>query len=312
MSFATARATRALTWLAALAAVALVAAPPAVTQEHEHDHGDHDHGGLHFAHPLATESVSPDTKLRLNFDHRNLPAGELENATALAAEWSPHRSFSIEASVPYSLTAEATGFTHVALKFANYAFEEAGVSLGYGLGVSAPTSGAAPTHHHDEGHTHDEGGHASRSAAASLRGGAPSPRLNGTGGVHGSLGRDLWTFEPFLNVGWKVGRWELVGFGTFGIPTDQGPGTEVATDFAYNASALFRAAPEVQTTLELHGHTGLSGHDADRSVLNVTPGVKLRPSGDSPWFLGLAGSFPVSGEVSYDARALVSLFYHFH
>lgn len=270
----------------------------------------HTHGGLHFAHPLATESVSPDTKLRLNFDHRNLPAGELENATALAAEWSPHRSFSIQASVPYSLSAEATGFTHLALKFANYAFEDAGVSVGYGLSVSAPTSGAAVQ---EEGHTHDEGGHEHGSAAlASVRGGTPGARANGTGGVHGSLGKDLWTFEPFLNVGWRTGRWELVGFGTFGIPTNQGSGTEVSTEFSYNASALFRAAPEVQTTLELHGHTGLSGHDADRSVLNLTPGVKLRPSGDSPWFLGLAGSFPVSGDVSYDARALVSLFYHFH
>lgn len=298
---------------AALAAVALVAAQPATAQEHRHQHehaeGDHAHDGLHFAHPLATESVSPDTKIRINFDHRNLPADELENATSLSAEWSPHRSLSVEASVPYSLTAEATGFTHVALKFANYAFEDAGISLGYGLGLSAPTSGAAT---HEEGHTHEDGGHAHGAASPSLRDSPPPPRMNGGGGVHGSLGKDLWTFEPFLNAGWKTGRWELVGFGTFEIPTNQADQAEVGTELSYNASALFRAAAEAQATLELHGHTGLSGHEADRTVVNLTPGVKLRPSGDSPFFLGLAGSFPLSGDVSYDARALVSLFYHFH
>lgn len=264
------------------------------------------HSGLHFAHPLATESVSPDTKLRINYDHRNLAAGERENAAALAAEWSPHRSFSVEASVPYSFTAGTTGFSHVALKFASYAFENAGVSLGYGVGLGLPTSGDAGHAHEEEGHTHG-----SRVSAA-LRGEAPDPRFNGTGGVHSSLGRDLWTFEPFLNVGWKTGRWELVGFGTFEIPTNQAHQDEVGTELAYNASALFRAAPEVQTTLELHGHAGLSGHATGEAVANLTPGVKLRPSDESPFFLGIAGSFPVSADESYDARALVSLFYHFH
>ena len=85
----------------------------------------------------------------------------------------------------------------------------------------------------------------------------------------------------------------------------------MGTELGYNASALFRAAPEVQATLELHGTAGLSGHATGEAVANVTPGVKLRPSGDSPFFLGLAGSFPVTTDESYGARALVSLFYHF-
>ena len=264
------------------------------------------HAGLHFAHPLATESVSPDTKLRVDYDYRDLPAGERENAATLAAEWSPHRSFSVEASVPYSFTAEATGFSHVALKFASYAFEHAGISLGYGVGLGLPTSGG------EAGHEHEEGGHSHGSrVSASVRSEAPPPRFNGAGGVHSTLGRDLWTFEPFLNAGWKTGRWELVGFGTFEIPTNHADQGEVGTEIAYNASALFRAAPEVQATLELHGHAGLSGHATGEAVANLTPGVKLRPSGDSPFFLGIAGSIPVSADESYETRALVSLFYHF-
>lgn len=277
-----------------------------VSGQHAAGAGTGHHRGLHFAHPLATESVSPDTKLRVDYDYRDLPADEEENAATLAAEWAPHRSFSIEASVPYSLTADATGFSHVALKFANYAFESSGVSLGYGVGLGLPTSGDAPDPTHEEGgHTH-----AHRADAAVLSD-PPGPRFNGTGGVHSSLGRNLWTFEPFLNAGWKAGRWELVGFGTFEIPTNHAEQAEVGTELGYNASALFRAAPEVQATLELHGTAGLSGHATGEAVTNLTPGVKLRPSGDSPFFLGLAGSFPVSSDQSYGARALVSLFYHF-
>ena len=40
--------------------------PSALHAQEEREHGDHDHEGLHFSHPLLNESPSPDTKLRLD------------------------------------------------------------------------------------------------------------------------------------------------------------------------------------------------------------------------------------------------------
>lgn len=295
---------------AATAALALLVAPAtAAAQEggHEHEHGhthqeEGHHAGLHFSHPLVSESVSPDTKLRLDFNHRQLNEQEDETSFGLAAEYAFHRSMSLEVSVPYSATDEAFGFTHAALKFANYAFEEQGVSLGYGLGVEFPTAGDAPE---------EEGGHTHGALAAPASRQTPAPRLNGGGGVHGTLGEDFYEFEPFFNVGWKTGPWELVGFGTFGIPSGTGDRLEVGTELSWNFSALYRVMPEVQALLELNGTSGLSGAPVGEDVVNLSPGIKLRPSGGSHLFLGVGGSVPLSEDESFENRVFVSLFYHF-
>ncbi|MFB6239985.1 MAG: hypothetical protein ABEJ46_00160, partial [Gemmatimonadota bacterium] len=165
------------------------------------------HAGLHFSHPLFTESVSPDTKIRTDYNYLDLGAEEgTKHEFGLGVEYALSRNFSIEAGVPYSASDEALGFTSVSLKFANYALEEQGISLGYGVGVGLPTSGSAPeeTHHGEEeqgGH-----GHAARTSSSDVMSAPPAPRLNGGTGVHSVLGRDFYEFEPFFNIGWKSGR----------------------------------------------------------------------------------------------------------
>lgn len=309
----------AYTLLAALLAAFLAAPAGAVGQEHGHEHSHedddetHEHT-LHFSHPLVAESVSPDTKLRLDYGYRDLNGEETEYTVGVAAEYAFTPSVSVEAGIPYSLTDAAFGFTHVALKFANYAFQDAGVSLGYGIGFGLPTSGSSPDTHHGDEHGHEEGGHAHEAPYLSASRSSPpfvTPRFNGSGGVHGTLGKSHWQFEPFLNLGWKTGRWELVGFTTFGIPSGLDDSHDVGTELSWNASALFEAAPEVQALLELHGHSGLNGHPVGEDAVNVAPGLKLRPSGDSPLFVGIGASFPITDDRTADARALLSLFYHF-
>ncbi len=108
-------------------------------EDHEHEEpSETHHRGLHFSHPLFTESVTPDTKVRLDFG-RVWEDEENESGVEFEAEYGLHRSFSILALIRYVfLDAEAEpsvsslGSVEIALKFANFAFEQAGVLLGYG------------------------------------------------------------------------------------------------------------------------------------------------------------------------------------
>lgn len=280
----------------------------AATGEHAHGTADGHHAGLHFSHPLFTESVSPDTKIRVDYNTLDAGAGEgTKHEFGLGVEYALGRSLSIEAAVPYSVSDEALGFTHLSLKFANYALEAHGISLGYGMGVGLPTSGAAPTEHHDEGgHTH-----AVRASRSGVLSDPPGARANGGVGVHGTLGRDFYEFEPFFNIGWRSGRWELVGFTTFGIPSGLEDQHEVGSELSWNVSTLFQPAPEVQTVLELNGSSGVSGHPVGEDVVNLSPGIKLRPSGGSPMWLGVGGSLPLTTDQNHDGLFRVSFFYHF-
>ena len=266
------------------------------------------HAGLHFSHPLFTESVSPDTKIRVDYSALDASAGEgTKHEFGLGIEYALSRSVSVEAGVPYSVSDDALGVTHLSLKFANYVLEAQGISLGYGIGVGLPTSGPAPTEHHEEGgHTHTV-----RASRSGILSDPPGARANGGSGVHGTLGRDFYEFEPFFNIGWRSGRWELVGFTTFNIPSGLEDQHEVGSELSWSVSTLVRAAPEVQTVLELNGSSGVSGHPAGEDVVNLSPGIKLRPSGDSPVWLGVGGSLPLTADRSYQGLLRVSFFYHF-
>ncbi|MFB6239984.1 MAG: hypothetical protein ABEJ46_00155 [Gemmatimonadota bacterium] len=102
-----------------------------------------------------------------------------------------------------------------------------------------------------------------------------------------------------------------MGFTTFGIPSGLDEPSEGGTTLSWNASTLFRAAPEVQTILELNGSHGLSGHPVGEDVVNLSPGIKLRPSGSSPVWLGIGGSLPLTEDQNFDGLLKVSFFYHF-
>ncbi len=244
-------------------------------QEEQEDEG-HSHG-LHFAHPLFTESITPDTKVRFD-SGREWEAEGTASELELEAEYGFHPAFSIEVVAPYHFVnpdagPNESGFGNVelALKFANFAFEDKGLLLGYGLEVGMPTGDDA----------------------------------KGIGSGH------IWELEPFLGIGLMTGNWELVNRTRFGIPINQDPGEEVETELHYDFSALYHFSPRVQGLLELNGLVGLSGDEAGQGIVSLSPGIKVAPFAGNPlFFVGLGGSFPL-GEEELDARLKLAFFYHF-
>lgn len=285
---------------------------------HEVSHEGH-HEGLHFTHPLVTESISPDTKLRLDHRFFEFPDGERENSGVLEAEYAFSRSFSIEAGMPYSYSVTEPGNLEILLKFANYAFEEAGLLLGYGVEFGFPTNGTPEDEEEEEpsvtrspraGPLAGEGGAAGPTARR--RSSVPAPRFTGGGaGVEAVLGTDEWEVAPFLNLGWKGGAWELVAWGIFGIPFNQEEQEEVGTEISYNLSAMYHASSRVQALLELDGSGGISGEPVGEDVVNLSPGLRVRVLPDRPLVLGTSVGVPLTEESGFDVRWKTSLFWHF-
>lgn len=260
-----------------LTLVALI--PAALTaQDHEHeegeDHADHHHAGLHFQHPLFTESVSPDTKLRL--DYGRLGSDPAENEMELEGELAFGPAFSIEAGVHYHLDEGEVGDTHVLFKLANAALAESGVHLGYGLELGIPTG---PGHEHA----------------------VPEP-----GGTEPDKS---WDVAPFVNAGWTDGTWELVAWSVLAVPTDRDVRDIAGTGLRLNGSALYHLAPTVEALLEAFGTAPLSGSDAAPSTASIAPGLRLHPV-QGPLMAAAGIAFPVTGDENH-VRLLVSAFYHF-
>ncbi|MFQ5511833.1 MAG: transporter [Candidatus Krumholzibacteriia bacterium] len=273
----------AVTAAAALAAAAWAVAPCAAAPAADHHPGEthHRHGSLHFSHPIIAESPSPDTKVRLDYffmDVENEDGSGTANRFRFEGEYAFHRSFSVELDFPVESVnpdGEASrsnvGNVEIALKFANFVFEEHRLLLGYGIEFGLPTGDEA----------------------------------KGIGSDH------LLEFEPFLNVGYKSGKLEAVSFATFGIPTNQGTGEEVETELGYDFSLLYHFVPRLQGLLELDGETVLSGDEQGHTVVNLTPGLKIAPRPASSLQVGLAAGFPVTGAEEFDVRTVLSVFYHF-
>lgn len=292
--------------------------PPGEGPEEAH----HSHGGLHFTHPLVTESVSPDTKVRFDHQYFEFPDGDLEHSGVLEGEYAFTRSFSIEAGVPYSYSATEFGNAELLFKFANYAFEAAGISLGYGLEFVFPTNGtpeeadespaagtpATGTNRRAEAGT----GPGDRIVRRSPGRTPPPPRLSGGGaGVEGTLGTEEWELAPFLNIGYKRGPVELVAWGIFEIPFNQEEQDEVGTELSYALSAMYHVSPRVQALLELDGAGGISGAAVGEDVANLSPGIRLQLLPDRPLVLGTSVGFPLTDEEGFDVRWKTSLFWHF-
>lgn len=265
-----------------LAGVLSASHPLTAQEEHHHDEEGHGHEGLHFTHPLFAESVSPDTKLRLDYASAEVGDEAREGEAELEGEYAFARSFSVEVGLHLDPDAGDLGETHLALKFANYAAEAAGVLLGYGLQLGIPTG---PAHAH---------------------GGAPEPEPAGEEEVD----EDIWEMTPFLNAGWATGAWELVGWLRFAIPTNQPHQDEVGTELLYDTSFLRHVGPRFDGLVELFGHAGLSG-PSDGTVLGVAPGIRVRPLEDQPLVLGAGVALPLTDARDYDHRILVSAFWHF-
>ena len=232
---------------------------------------------LHFTHPIFTESVSPDSKVRLDFAREWEDEGTA-NEIEFEGEISVQHDLSIEVAAPFVFlnpdvgsSESGLGNLEVSFKFANLTFVERGLLLGYGLAFGLPTG--------------------------------DSGKGIGSG--------NIWEIEPFFNFGVMTGDWEIVGWTRFGIPTNQDPGEEVETEFHYDFSTLYHFSSRFQGLVELNGGTGLSGPEAGSGIISVSPGIKVAPISNNPdLFIGLGGSFPL-GDEELNAQLRAAVFYHF-
>ncbi|MCH7827096.1 MAG: hypothetical protein IIC75_03835 [Bacteroidetes bacterium] len=236
---------------------------------------------IHFAHPLITETPSPDTKIRFDYFYRNINSGVLKNhTTRLELEYAFAPSFSIEVDIPYTILKPSLGSTEsnfntisIGFKFANYAFEESNILLGYGLEFGIPTG----------------------------------DQDVGIGSNH------ILEIEPFFSIGYKIDKFDIIGYIAFGIPTnlDTNVGDEFETEFESNLSLMYHANENLQLLLELDRSAVINGDEAGTIVMNISPGIKFNPFNNPNIFFGISAGIPVTNTELFDSRIIGSVFYHF-
>jgi len=250
------------------------------TSGYAHGAEEHEHG-LHFSHPINAESPTPDTKIRIDHFYRKIKNENdtaKENTIRLETEYAFEKAFSIELDVPLTIrtpggsaTLTHTDVISVALKFANFAFEESNLLLGYGIEFGLPTGS----------------------------------ENKGIGSDH------LVELAPFLNIGYQTGALELVSFAVFGIPINQDSTDEVETEMEFNGSALYHVSDRFSLLAEYNGSTVTSGPERGTTVLNLNPGIKFRPTSNHHLKVGVGMSFPITTIDEFDYQTTVSAFYHF-
>ncbi len=246
------------------------------TTEQTHSHRD----GLHFSHPLITESPSPDNKVRVDYVFRNLTEDEEESHTLqLGGEYAFAEWLSVEAEVPYTFLEreggtdpDRLGNTSVALKYANFALAESGLLLGGGLELGLPT-----------------------------------------GNEEKGIGSDHEVeIAPVLDFGYKRGRFEAVGFLELGIPANRNGEDEADHEIGWDLSFLYHLHPRVAALLEVGGEEFFDGEREDFASVGIAPGIKVQPFKDLPSFkVGVSTRFPLTDDRERGFQTLVSVFYHF-
>lgn len=235
------------------------------------------HEKFEFDHPLYTESISPDTKIRVNYDYQSMVENVKTNTLTIGGEYAFSRIFSIETEFPYSAintsgggSSSHTGNWDISFKFANFEFQRYGVLLGYGIDFSLPTGNDQV----------------------------------GIGSNH------IFEVAPFLDAGLKKGRWEWIAFSTFGIPTHQSAGENVTTELELNASSLYHVNQRLQALLELNESSTLSGQ-GEKTAVYLSPGIKVAPIRDEHLVIGVGTQIPVTANPQQKTNILGSVFYHF-
>ncbi len=242
------------------------------------DHRTHD-SGLHFSHPLVSESPSPDSKIRADYAlmKETAEADALVHRVDLIGEYAPVRWVSFELDLPYTIAdRDEEDNRHnldnieVALKLASFVFEDEGLLLGGGLELGLPT-----------------------------------------GNSSNDIGSDrLVMIEPFVDFGLKKGDFELVGFLQFGFPENENA-DDPDWELGWNASLLYHATPQIEAILEFDGERVWGGEEDGETVAHVSPGLKIRPLDDPGFKIGTAISLPITNDEEFDLRWLLSVFYHF-
>ena len=265
---------------ALFATFAICAAVPftVMAQEHEdeHDHGDHE-GPLHFAHPIFTESPSPDTKLRLDYLFRQITSNTRENSMRLEAEYAFNPSVSIEANIPVTsrsesgTTANSVGSGEIALKVANFGQAERGLLFGGGLAVGVPTGN--------------------------------DRKAIGSG--------HIFELEPYVDAGYKRGEAELVSFLSYSTTVNKHADEPNEQDLALAVSGLYHVAARVESLVEFQTMRSVGGEETGRQTAAIGLGVKYHIGRVHHLVVGLGGRVPITHDRESEHEILLSALWHF-
>lgn len=242
----------------------------------EKDNSGQEH--LEFSHPLITESISPDTKIRLTFLDTKGQDNKLYQTYDLELEYAPVPIFSIHLDVPYEVLHPSENQIisnlseiEVDLKFANFAFASHNVLLGYGISFGLPTGN----------------------------------QTKGIGNDH------IWDVNPFFNAGVKWKKWEWTAFVILGIPFNQRSDERKQTALECRLTALYHINLRWEGLIEAGNATQLSRFYSGDNSFDLTEGIKFRPNPDKPWILGLGVRHPFFKNDEIKLQGILSVFYHF-
>jgi hypothetical protein len=260
-------------------ALLLCAIPFARAAAQEHDDDDHDHEHLHFSHPIVTESPTPDTKLRFDFQRTQTSGveGMRENAFRIEGEYAFSHSLSLAVVAPFAsrnfpAASSTSGFgnVEVSLKGASLAYGEHGLLIGGGLSADLPTGSDT----------------------------------KGIGSSH------LLELEPFIDVGFKRDALELVSFATLAATFHRRPAEDQERSFSVDFSALYHIRPRLEGLLEVATDRALTGAESGSQQTFIAPGLKVYPFRNRQIMFG--GSYEIgTGDASTTRAFLLSAFYHF-
>lgn len=257
--------------------IAIIPAMAQAQHDHDDDHDDdHHHAPLHFAHPIFTESPSPDTKIRLDYFHSSIARDVSDHAARIEAEYAFNRNLSIEANIPMisrSISGDRTttfGNSEIALKLANFSAARSGLLLGGGVAFELP-------------------------AAANDAG----------------IGNDHTVeIEPYIDVGYMRGPLELVSFASFSTVTRRRAAEETEQDLAINASLLYHIG-HFEPLVEIAANRAIAGQESGEQSLSAAVGVKYHVPKHNALVIGAGARAPVTKYREFRNEILASIFYHF-
>ena len=132
-----------------------------------------------------------------------------------------------------------------------------------------------------------------------------------TGNDRKGIGSDnIIEIEPFVDFGYKLQSFELVGFLSLGFPVNQKGDQDEGDEMGYNLSMLYHLGDVVEVLLEFDGETVLNGEEDGEFVLNIDPGIKVAPFKNKDLQLGFGVGFPLTDDEEFKYRLVGSIFYH--
>ena len=116
--------------------------------------------------------------------------------------------------------------------------------------------------------------------------------------------------EPFVDLGLKPGKLELVGFARYGTTVRNPAGVDAEHELTFDASALYPVGRLAELLVEVETARVGTGPEAVTSKL-LAPGIKLYPFANRQLMAGISVPLGIPSDAASARGIVVSAFYHF-